>query len=471
MSSQMVSSGQLTSSQTAPPVAANADASVVSSVKATSVAVSNTKEGSAAPLAPVQPPQPPPPPASFDRPALALSVHIMHLLKAINLKYCQQRRLEGPGQKFNGGYDDKEGHYVVLAGEEILQRYTVQEVLGKGSFGTVLKCFDEKRQETVAMKITRHGTNFRNQAKLEIDILLKLNNIPALNYLVVKLLKVFDWQGHLVLVFELLSFNLYQLIKCTKYSGVSLDLARKFAFQLVQVLHQLEAHKPPIIHCDLKPENILLRNQNRSGIRLIDFGSACYHSRRMFKYIQSRFYRSPEVILNLDYSTAIDRWSLGCVLVELHCGLPLFDGRTEAQQLAKFENVLGPLPSHMVANSPKKSRFYKEEIDPATNSYLLLEPITEPTKSLEQTIGVTTGGPRGLRKGQVGHDEENYRQFYDFVSKLLKYDPNERLTCADAFQHPFLLPLTQQEQQQQQANSNSAIPQIQPGTTSSSRQA
>ncbi|CUG86947.1 serine-threonine protein kinase, putative [Bodo saltans] len=350
-------------------------------------------------------------PVNLDRPIIALSVNILKLLKGINHRYVKYRRLQGPEPKFNNGYDDKEGHYIVLGGEEILQRYTVQEVVGKGSFGTVLRCYDEKRQETVAMKITRHGTNFRNQAKLEIDILLKLNNLPALNSLVVnlatlhrarsgrkgsfgtvlrcydekrqetvamkitrhgtnfrnqakleidillklnnlpalnslvvKLLKVFDWQGHLVLVFELLSFNLYQLIKCTKYNGVSLDLVRKFAYQLIQTLHQLETHKPPIIHCDLKPENILLRNQNRSGIRLIDFGSACYQSRRMFRYIQSRFYRSPEVILNLDYTTAIDRWSLGCLLVEMHTGLPLFDGRTEALQLGKFVNMLGPLP-------------------------------------------------------------------------------------------------------------------------------
>lgn len=380
---------------------------------------------------------------NLDRPILALTVNILKLLKGINHRYVKYRRLQGAEPKFNSGYDDKEGHYIVLGGEEILQRYIVQEVLGKGSFGTVLKCYDEKRQETVAMKITRQGTNFRNQAKLEIDILLKLNNFPSLNSLVVKLLKVFDWQGHLVLVFELLSFNLYQLIKCTKYNGVSLDLVRKFALQLVQTLHQLEIHKPPIIHCDLKPENILLRNQNRSGIRLIDFGSACYQSRRMFRYIQSRFYRSPEVILNLDYTTAIDRWSLGCVLVEMHTGLPLFDGRSELMQLGKFVNILGPLPESMIQKSSRKDKFFRAEGPP---SVLLEAPSGEP-RSLESVIGVTTGGPRGSRKGQPGHDEETYRFFHDFVSKLLIYDPAERMSCIDALQHPFLLPLVVAEQQ------------------------
>ncbi|RNF13297.1 putative serine/threonine protein kinase, putative,protein kinase [Trypanosoma conorhini] len=376
-------------------------------------------------------------PENCARPALALSLHLVALYKRVNEMYCRQRRLEAPGPKYNNGFDDKEGHYLVLSGEEILNRYTVQEVLGKGSFGTVVRCYDEKRRENVALKITRHGLSFRTQAKLELDILLRLNVNPRLNQLVVKLLKVFDWQGHLVLVFELLSFNLYHLIKCTRYNGVTLDLVRKFAYQLVQVLYQLEQTKPSaVIHCDVKPENILLKNQNRSGIRLIDFGSACYSNKVVHKYIQSRYYRSPEVILYLEYGTAIDRWSLGCVLAELHTGVPLFDGRTEAAQLARFEAMLGPLHVDMLQSSPKLDRFYTS----TGNGYRLKEqPL--PRRSLESVLGVTTGGPRGSRKGMPGHSEEAYRQFHDFLSGLLKYRPAERMSCYDALRHPFIEPL------------------------------
>lgn len=86
-----------------------------------------------------------------------------------------------------------------------------------------------------------------------------------------------------------------------------------------------------IIHCDLKPENILLAPPAASGgalgqLKLIDFGSACFEHRTVYSYIQSRFYRSPEVLLGLSYSTAIDMWSFGCVAAELFLGLPLFPG-------------------------------------------------------------------------------------------------------------------------------------------------
>ncbi|KPA73283.1 putative Serine/threonine-protein kinase [Leptomonas pyrrhocoris] len=403
--------------------------------------------------------------ASYARPAVALSADLLELYKLVNAQYCAQRRLESPGPKYNNGYDDKDGHYVFLPGEVIFQRYIAQEVLGKGSFGTVIRGFDQKRSEAVAMKITRRGSSFRSQAKLELDILLRVNENQALNHLVVRLLKVFEWQGHLVLVFELLSFNLYQLIKCTRFNGVSLDLVRKFAYQLTHTLLQLESQKPhPIIHCDLKPENILLRNQNRSGIRLIDFGSACYTVKRFHRYIQSRFYRSPEVILFLEYGTAIDRWSLACVLVELHTGVPLFDGRTEAAQLSKFECTLGPVPAEMIAASPKASRFYFGSL---AAGFQLKEPVPE-RRGLESVLGVATGGPRGRRLDTPGHDEKSYREFLDFVARLLRYQPEERMSCRDALQHPFLMPLymsdlmQQQEREAQHRQQQSTLPQQPP---------
>ena len=57
----------------------------------------------------------------------------------------------------------------------------------------------------------------------------------------------------------------------------------------------------------------------------------------MFKYIQSRFYRAPEIILGMQYDVHIDTWSLACMLVEMHSGQPLFDGKDESDQLLKFQ--------------------------------------------------------------------------------------------------------------------------------------
>ena len=143
----------------------------------------------------------------------------------------------------------------------------------------------------------------------------------------------FIHRNHLCIVFELLSHNLYQVIKKSK--SLSLPLVRKFAYQLLNSLHFLynEVH---IIHSDLKPENILLREPNMIGIKIIDFGSSCRYNDKIFNYIQSRFYRAPEVLLGMDYSHPIDMWSLGCILVELHTGVPLFPGQDSYDQVSFF---------------------------------------------------------------------------------------------------------------------------------------
>jgi len=115
-----------------------------------------------------------------------------------------------------------------------------------------------------------------------------------------------------------MSLNLYDFLKKNKFKGFSLSVIRKFAIQILYALKFLNQHK--IIHCDLKPENILLKQLNKTGVKLIDFGSSCFESEKLYTYIQSRFYRSPEIILGLPYSTQIDMWSFGCLLCELYLG-------------------------------------------------------------------------------------------------------------------------------------------------------
>jgi serine/threonine protein kinase len=128
--------------------------------------------------------------------------------------------------------------------------------------------------------------------------------------------------------------------------------------------------KENIIHCDLKPENVLLKQRGSSSIKVIDFGSSCYTNQRVYTYIQSRFYRSPEVILGLTYGTPIDMWSLGCILAELYTGYPLFPGENEVEQLACLMEVLGPPPDELVAAATRKRLFFDSRGNPRciTNS-------------------------------------------------------------------------------------------------------
>lgn len=98
---------------------------------------------------------------------------------------------------------------------------------------------------------------------------------------VVRLKRNFMYRSHLCLVFELLSYNLYDLLRNTNFRGVSLNLTRKFAQQMCTSLLFLSQPNLGIIHCDLKPENILLCNPKKSGIKIVDFGSSCQIGQRV----------------------------------------------------------------------------------------------------------------------------------------------------------------------------------------------
>ena len=113
-----------------------------------------------------------------------------------------------------------------------------------------------------------------------------------------------------------------------------------------------------IIHCDLKPENLIYTDSKRKDVKIIDFGSSSSFGMNTFTYVQSRFYRAPEVVLGLQYDHQVDMWSLGCIVAELFCGRPIFPGLDE-NELLEFQILMcGNPPQHMIDKGNKKSKFF-----------------------------------------------------------------------------------------------------------------
>jgi len=390
---------------------------------------------------------------SSRRPVFKVSVGLIDTYRGINRKYYANKARLGISQSCTGvcnGYDDCDFNYIVTPNEVISDRYVLYERVGKGSFGQVVRAIDREECCEVAVKIIKSRRQFMVQAKTEMKILHKLNrNDTNDQHNIVRLLDHFVYRGHQCFIFEKLSYNLYELLQKSNFKGVSLNLVRRFGTEILKALEFLARPDINIIHCDLKPENILLCKENRSAIKVIDFGSSCEVSNRMFSYIQSRFYRSPEVLLGLPYDTAIDMWSLGCILVEMHTGEPIFSGSDEIDQLYRIIKTLGMPPTEMIERSPAgvRSKFFENSpismfavdgcevpwnLKNETKASLLEE------KSLAEVIGVSTGGPSGRRAGQDGHDVSNYTMFHDIITKMLWYDPELRISPSEALRHPFL---------------------------------
>ena len=159
------------------------------------------------------------------------------------------------------------------------------------------------------------------------------------------------------IVFELLSGDLFELLKKNNFLGISLITIRFILKQILEGIYQIQ--KINIIHCDLKPENILIKIKKSTeiNIKISDFGSACFKNHAIASYIQSRYYRAPEVLIGHPYSAEIDIWSCGCIAAELFIGTPLLPGCNEYDQLFKIMSVMGNLPIYMIMNCKKKEKY------------------------------------------------------------------------------------------------------------------
>jgi dual specificity tyrosine-phosphorylation-regulated kinase 2/3/4 len=318
----------------------------------------------------------------------------------------------------NHGYDDAQGDFKVVMDDHVAFRYQVLAPLGRGSFGQVSKAIDHKTGKQVALKIIKNKKKFHEQAVIEVKVLKHLNakDVDG-SYNVVRMLNSFKFRNHMVIAFELQGMSLYDLHKTHRFAPMTEAAIRTFARQMLQTL--VLTHKEHVVHCDLKPENVLLEPGSKTKLCVIDFGSSCFDSERLYTYIQSRFYRAPEILLGIPYTPAIDVWSLGCMLAEFSNGYPLFPGESETQQMLLVMETLGLPPRSMLDRAPRRKVFFDANNAP---------------KLTPNARGKT---PRPSTKNLADFLQSANPDFLDLLKGLLEYEPERRLTPSEALRHPF----------------------------------
>jgi serine/threonine protein kinase len=341
---------------------------------------------------------------------------------------------------------DAKGHFIFKAGEMLNGRYKVVRELGKGSFGIVLHCEDtETNRRSVAIKVIRAKFAFLVQSQNEIRLLQELAGIMKVRdphtRSIVLLEGHFMHGEHQCLVFERLQCNLYERLHATNFKGVRLCFLRQIGAKLLDALDVLASLPDPIIHADIKPENVLCTAGY--DVQLADFGSACRESSsRHASYIQSRFYRSPEVLLGLEYGTPVDMWSFACMLMEMYTGRVLFHGDSSATQFSSIRKLCGMPPESMLkhVDEEKRKTLFGDPKLPVPSITFADAP--ESSTKLRSILAAVCA--RLLPENRSPEEMSDERELLDVLVKLLVYDPAARLTPNEARALPFFQPGLQQ---------------------------
>uniref|UniRef100_A0A8C1Z5B8 non-specific serine/threonine protein kinase n=1 Tax=Cyprinus carpio TaxID=7962 RepID=A0A8C1Z5B8_CYPCA len=359
----------------------------------------------------------------------------------------------GPAKQ-GGNAGNGDGDYQLVQHEllcSLKNTYEVLDFLGRGTFGQVVKCWKRGTSEIVAVKILKNHPSYARQGQIEVGILARLSSENAEEHNLVRAFECFQHRSHTCLVFEMLEQNLYDFLKQNKFSPLPLKVIRPILQQVATALKKLKAMG--LIHADLKPENIMLVDPVRQPyrVKVIDFGSASHVSKAVCStYLQSRYYRAPEIILGLPFCEAIDMWSLGCVIAELFLGWPLYPGALEFDQIRYISQTQGLPGEHLLNVATKTSRFFCRESDSPYAAWRL--------KSTEEHETETGLKSKEARKyifsclDDVAHvnlvmnlegcdllaEKVDRAEFVGLLKKMLFIDAEERIAPSDALSHPFV---------------------------------
>ncbi|KAI5624336.1 homeodomain-interacting protein kinase 3, partial [Silurus asotus] len=356
--------------------------------------------------------------------------------------------------KQGGGTGSGDGDYQLVQHEVLCSMkntYEVLDFLGRGTFGQVVKCWKRGTSEVVAVKILKNHPSYARQGQIEVGILARLSGENAEEHNLVRAFECFQHRNHTCLVFEMLEQNLYDFLKQNKFSPLPLKIIRPILQQVATALRKLKAMG--LIHADLKPENIMLVDPVRQPyrVKVIDFGSASHVSKAVCStYLQSRYYRAPEIILGLPFGEAIDMWSLGCVIAELFLGWPLYPGALEYDQIRYISQTQG-LPSDNLLNlGTKTSRFFCRESETLYAAWRL-----KSTEEHEAETGMKSKEARkyifsclddivhvnlvmNLEGGDLLAEKVDRGEFVLLLKKMLWIDAEKRIVPGEVLNHPFV---------------------------------
>ncbi|EGC38059.1 p34-cdc2 protein [Dictyostelium purpureum] len=287
-----------------------------------------------------------------------------------------------------------------------MDKYNYEGLIGEGTYGVVSKATAKENGQIVAIKKIKKilvqgqsddGINFSAIREIKILQELKHHNI-------VELLDIFAHKSNVNLVFEMMQWDLQEVIEDRSIVLKPADIKS----YMKMLLQGIEAcHSNWVLHRDLKPNNLLMSLEGE--LKLADFGLARQYGspNKMFSpQAVTIFYRAPELLFGAkSYGPSVDIWSVGCIFAELMLRTPYLPGTSEIDQLRKICSALGtPNETNWpgVTCLPNYLRFTEHPPTPFKQLF---------TAATDEAI--------------------------DLISKMLLFNPAARISAAEALNHPY----------------------------------
>jgi len=277
-----------------------------------------------------------------------------------------------------------------------LDHYEKGEMLGEGAFGTVNRCRHRSYNAEFAVKVIsknsiKHYETFINEVKMLMEL-----DHPQ----IIRLIEYFEEETQVNLVFELCTgMDMFdKIVQVAEEKGHFSALETAFAMrQMIKAV--IGCHSHHIIHNDIKPENFMIKDAKKEklagfmhvAIRLIDLGISEHFvdgEKKKTAQCGSVSYVAPEVIQG-SYDEKCDVWSLGVIMYMMIVGDPLFS-------------------------------------------------LTDPVDVVRQSVTSREFVPNALRQITKSTHPWIMDDAKDLMSKMLVYDPSQRISLEDAVKHPFI---------------------------------
>lgn len=296
---------------------------------------------------------------------------------------------------------------------EVDKRYQILEPMSHGAYGIVCSAEDQELGERVAVKKIEGVFEHITITKRTLRELRIMRHLQHENLMQVKNIFITSSRGvfeEIYVVSELMETDLASTLRSAQ--PLSDDHCQFFLYQILRGMKYV--HSAQVIHRDLKPRNMLV-NSN-CDLKICDFGLARVRFSDkewlspMTEYVCTRWYRAPEVLCSwTDYSCAVDIWSIGCILAELHMRKPLFPGHNTQHQLDLIIGLLGSPDSQELQKIPN-----------------------EKARKFIRSLPKTAGKPLSQVVSSLADDGQ------DLMMRMLRWDPESRITVFEAIQHPYL---------------------------------